>query len=85
MQGFTDGISSRFLRSNRSMLVMGSLKQNNVERAEALAGRLEEILIFEISKDGYVRVGYIDRRLYVGVWCEFSSTNNVCSRYFPCL
>jgi hypothetical protein len=54
MQGLTDGISSRFLRSDRSMLVMGSLKQKNVERTEALSGRLEEILIFEISKDGYV-------------------------------
>lgn len=52
MQGLTDGISSRF--RSRSMLVMGSLKQNNVDRTEALSGRLEEILIFEISKDGYV-------------------------------
>lgn len=53
-QGLTDGISSRF--SSRSILVMGSLKENNdIERSgrtEALCGRLEEISIFEISKDG---------------------------------
>ena len=75
MQGLTDGISNRF--RSRSMLVMGSLKQNNVERTEALSGRLEEILIFEISKDGYA---LLSTAPFLCADCGFSSTNS-CSSF----
>jgi hypothetical protein len=67
------------------MLVMGRLKYNERTSltAEALTGRLEEILIFEILKDGYVeRVGY--RRLHFCV-LSVSCRRLICARYFPFL
>jgi hypothetical protein len=55
MLGLTDGISSRYLRGNRSSL-LPSLEPmratNSAHRAKALEGRLEELLVFEILKDG---------------------------------
>jgi hypothetical protein len=61
------------------MLALGSLKQNNVERAEALSGRLEEILIFEISKDGYVLA--IDACILCSQSVNFRRLM-LCARYF---
>jgi hypothetical protein len=55
MQGLTDGISSRYLRTNRTTLIPGMGKQAQAElRIEALHGRLEELLVFEIVKEGCV-------------------------------
>eukprot|EP00980_Cylindrotheca_fusiformis_P010853 scaffold2462_cov127-Cylindrotheca_fusiformis.AAC.10 len=55
MQGLTDGMSNRYLRGNRSSL-LPSLENMRAEqtahRSKALHGRLEELLVFEILKDG---------------------------------
>lgn len=55
MQGLTDGISSRYLRGNRSSL-LPSLENmraaQTAHRSKALHGRLEELLVFEILKEG---------------------------------
>lgn len=55
MQGLTDGISSRYLRGSRSLLLpalenLRSTQSDN--RVRALHGRLEELLVFEILKEG---------------------------------
>ena len=56
--GLTDGSSSRILRAaaNRSILApsLETMKQTQTERTEVLHGRLEELLVFEVLKDGYV-------------------------------
>ena len=51
--GLTEGTSSRFMRANRSHLVMyqSQLEQQQRNGTE-LHGRLEELLVFEITKDG---------------------------------
>ena len=55
LHGLTDGISSRYLRANRSALIPSLVTMQETEadqRTSALHGRLEELLIFEIPKDG---------------------------------
>ena len=50
--GLTDGISSRHLRANRSALLPSLAKMRQTQRNEALHGRLEDLLVFEIHKEG---------------------------------
>ncbi|KAL3940029.1 MAG: hypothetical protein SGBAC_005358 [Bacillariaceae sp.] len=55
MQGLTDGISSRYINGNRSLLMpaLENLRSTeNDKRVRALHERLEELLVFEIRKDG---------------------------------
>ncbi|CAJ1910601.1 unnamed protein product [Cylindrotheca closterium] len=55
MKGLTDGMSSRYLRGNRRLLIpeLENLKQSgNHKSARSMHGRLEELLVFEIRKDG---------------------------------
>jgi hypothetical protein len=56
MRGLTDGISSRYLHMNRSALLPSlaqmQQKQTQSERSLALNGRLEDLLVFEILKEG---------------------------------
>jgi hypothetical protein len=52
--GLTDGLTSRYLRGNRSELLpsLARMRQTQSQRNQALHGRLEEMLVFEILKDG---------------------------------
>jgi hypothetical protein len=55
LNGLTEGMSSRYLHGNRSTLSVPSLyrmRQSQEERNVLLHGRLEELLVFEILKDG---------------------------------
>ncbi len=54
--GLTEGLSSKIMRANRSALLpsLMLLHQNNADRSDVLNGRLDELLVFEILKDGYV-------------------------------
>ncbi len=54
MNGLTDGTSSRLLRANRSILdpSLETMKVTLASRKEALHERLEELLVFEILRDG---------------------------------
>jgi hypothetical protein len=55
LHGLTEGLSSRIMRANRSALVpsLMLLHQSNADNTtDALHGRLEELLVFEILKDG---------------------------------
>eukprot|EP00934_Nitzschia_sp_Nitz4_P009107 Nitzschia sp. Nitz4//scaffold58_size112336//46750//48412//NITZ4_004032-RA/size112336-processed-gene-0.190-mRNA-1//1//CDS//3329554986//9097//frame0 len=54
ISGLTEGLSSKIMRGNRSALLPSLMRMqtNQTERTEALRGRLEELLVFEILKDG---------------------------------
>ena len=55
LQGLTEGLSSRIMSANRAALVPSLMlvHQNKTDTPEGLHGRLEELLVFEILKDGY--------------------------------
>lgn len=57
LHGLTDGLSSRIMR-NRTALVpsLMMMHENNADNTDVLHGRLEELLVFEILKDGYVDI-----------------------------
>lgn len=78
MQGLTDGISSRYLRGNRSTLLpaLESMRKS-ANRSKALNGRLDELLVFEIQKDG--ETGYhrfTVRKLYKYVLDAIKNTRD---------
>ena len=54
--GLTEGITNRYLRTNRSGLIPSfeGLYRSTTESRDKtrLHGRLEELLVFEIRKDG---------------------------------
>lgn len=52
--GFTDSISSKIMRTNRSALLpsLMLMQRNQNDRTDMLHGRLEELLVFEILKEG---------------------------------
>ncbi|CAJ1910638.1 unnamed protein product [Cylindrotheca closterium] len=55
MQGLTDGLSSRYISGNRSILLpaLENLRiAENDKRVRSLHERLEELLVFEIRKNG---------------------------------
>ena len=54
-QGLTEGLSSKIMRATRPAPLpsLMLLHQKNADLSDVLHGRLEELLVFEILKEGY--------------------------------
>lgn len=53
--GLTEGLSSKIMRASRPAMLpsLMLLHQSNADRTDVLHGRLDELLVFEILKNGY--------------------------------